>query len=215
MNFTNEERIFINKVKNTVSSFFPRDFDYTLRENLVEAVKYYKSKGYLPSLRSDTKKERETCMSILIKLGEDIPTRVEIIKKQEEKRVESLITRSNEAFDKKIAVYERSLERAKQEKSKAAQKYTADIEAQIVKLEQQKQEALARLEIARTAEERVKVEKEKIQLQEDLQKELEERVMGKGTERKCWECGQWFPVAGGVHTKHIKACKATSKADGE
>jgi len=214
MNFTNEERILVNKIKNTVSSFFPRDFDYTLRENLVEAVKYYKSKGYLPTLRSDTKKEREMCMSILIKLGEDIPTREQIIKKQEEKRVESLITRSNEAFDKKIAAYERSLERAKQEKSKAAQKYSQDIKAQIEKLEQQKQEALERLEIARTAESRVKVEKEKIQLKEDLQKEFEERLMGTNTERKCWNCGQWFPVAGGVHTKHMKICKPES-VDGE
>lgn len=209
VNFSEEEKGFLKRaITATKKDLDGMGYDPTKREDLIIIVNTYRAKGYMPSLRSDGGKEYDLWNLLRNKLGSPTLTREEILIKQNKEHAEAHLRRITAVHDKKINDLERKLELAQKLKFESQIEMESSIKKELAAIEQKKQNALKRLENATSARKKLKIDKEISEIENDRKEILEPN--GKG-ERKCWVCGDWFIVAGGVFTKHLKQCEKERK----
>ena len=204
VNFTKDEKKLLGDIKASVSQFFPYDYDYSIPDNLLRVIRYWKAKGYCQSYRADQGVQYALYISISGKLGAPLPTRKQVLKKQADKNMNDMMTRINASFDRKLASIQSELEITKAEKDKALNRTKNQAQAQIKKIDAEKAALLERLQIAETSVARLEAAR-KAEAEKKIEAETEPDPDGNKV-RKCWTCGEVFKIAGGIYTKHVKEC---------
>jgi hypothetical protein len=205
VSFTNDERLLIDQIKTVVCQFFPHDFDLAKKENLLTMVKYWKAKGYCQPRRADNGVQANLYISIRGKLGDPVPTQEEVLKADQQMQMDQMIKQVNAQFNKKIAAIQRTLDDTKKEKKVALNKYAIDIKKALADLEAKKEALQEQFKMQETAQERL-IEAREARDVRELTEKSEEQIIDGQRMRKCWNCGTWLKVAGGIFTKHIKEC---------
>jgi len=210
IDFTEDERNLIRQIKIELVNMLPKDFDFEAKENLLTAVNIWKAKGFCIARRADGGKQSDLYISIRRKLGAPIPTKEEVVKIQKQKEIDEMLKKTNAMFDRKVSRILKSYKATKAEKEAAINRHRKNINSELENLERKKAELEEQLRMAETAEERLEKarEDERKRLEKEMENPDEKEDENGDKMRKCWNCGEWFKVAGGVFTKHSKECKS-------
>jgi len=191
INLTENEKKFVQRVIHTTQpDLKDMNLDPNNKEDLIIILKTFRSRGYITPRRMDQGKDFDLWYSVLEKLGVKFKDRKTILKEQEEKRAAGIMERLNDTHNIKINNLELKLEKARQEKDKALAEIEASIQVEIDRIEAKKKDALQRLEVARTAH-------EKLQRIKKIKKEKKYETDDTGLV-KCMECGEWFKAGAGI-----------------
>lgn len=199
-----EEQNFLRRVISaTAADLKALKLDPVKPEDLLIIVNKYRAGGYMISRRLDGGKESDLWRSIRNKLNSPVKSQAELIKIAEQSHLDGVLIRVTEAHDKKINALEDSLILARKAKVDSQLSIEFDLKEQLRILEAKKLDTINRLTAATSARKKLALDKDIRKIDEERKALLEER----NGERKCWICGEWFKIAGGVFTKHTKECK--------
>lgn len=191
----NEKKFVQRAIHTTLPDLKDMNLDPNNKEDLITILKTFRSRGYITPRRMDQGKDFDLWHSILEKLGVEFKDQKTLLKEQEEKRAEGIMDRLNKIHNTKINNLELKLKTAREEKDKVLAQIEQSIQVEIEQIEAKKKDALQRLEVARTAH-------EKLQRIKKIKKEKKYETDNTGLE-KCMECGEWFKAGAGI-ASHIR-----------
>jgi len=186
----NEKKFVKRAITSTLPDLKEQHLDPNKKEDLIIIIKTFRSRGYITPRRMDHGKDFDMWYSVLEKLGVHFKDQKTLIREQEEKRVEGIMDRLNQIHTKKINSLEEKLKEAHQEKDKVLNEIEQSIQIELDRLDAKKKEALSRLEVAKTAHEKL-VRYKKIKKEKKYETEDTGLV-------KCMECGEWFKAGAGI-----------------
>jgi len=202
---TNEEKRFLNnavlETKNELG-----EIDVNTKDGALLVINKYRAMGKLTPRRRDNGRESDIWRGLREKLGSPVKSQDEIRKEQEEARIKAAFSRDMIFYEDQEKKLLNRLANIRQSKTELGVKMEETLIAELALLEEKKKAKQMKLQMIKNATPKTldPIQEARLNLDKDI---LEERMNGDDKERKCWNCGQWFKVAGGAFTKHVTNCK--------
>ena len=186
---TEEEKNFIKRaivsLKQNIIEF---DLDPTNKEELLEIINMYRSKGFMISRSADGGKDFDIWEGLRLKLGSPVKDQKTLLLEQLQRTADGEIEILNKIHNDKIKNLKKKLENAETKKIESINLVEQKIIDEIKSFDNKRNDALKRLEIAKKAHEKI------IRIKKH-EKHKESEVDGLV---KCWECGEWFKAGAGI-----------------
>lgn len=173
---------------------------------VLELLRSWRAWGFMTPRRADHGADGDMWRQVVNKVGGKLETPEETRKRHAADRSLGLLTRTIEAHDEQIEDLKRELKLAQTAKVDATHAIERTLQKEIDDIEKKKQEAVEKLKSAQSARQRLEAAREHEELLKEKKNLLEEKIVDGNRQRKCWKCGEWFLVSGGVYTKHAKEC---------